>query len=63
MLNEFNLPQMLTINDTAKQTKLSSYFIRQLVLQKKIKFVKSGKKFFVNLNSLRELLNNGEKEI
>lgn len=64
MLNELKLPRMLTIKETAKQTNLSPYFIRQLVLQKNknIRFIKVGRKYLINLNSLVEFLNNGDSE-
>ena len=51
-----NLPQMETINKTAKITNLPKYFVRQLVLQRKIKYVKAGKKYLVNVDNLIEYL-------
>lgn len=56
------IPTMLTIKDTAKTVGLSSYFIRQLILQNKIKFVRSGTKFLINFQSLLDYLNNGDVE-
>ena len=63
-MNIFNqkLPQMLTIKEAAKKAGLKPYFVRQLVLQNKIKYVKSGRKYLINLNSLIEFLNAGENE-
>ena len=55
-----NLPQMETINKTAKITNLPKYFVRQLVLQRKIKYVKAGKKYLVNVDNLIEYLNTGD---
>ena len=60
-LNE-KLPQMLTINEAAKEAGLKTYFVRQLVLQNKIKYVKSGRKYLINLNSLIGFLNAGENK-
>lgn len=55
------IPKMLTINETAKQTGLPAYFIRQCVLQGKIKYIKAGKKYLINLDKLVEFLNDGEE--
>lgn len=57
------IPTMLTIKDTAKTVGLSSYFIRQLILQNKIKFVRSGTKFLINFQSFLNYLNTGEGAI
>lgn len=62
MTGNFELPKMATINECAKIVKLAKYHIRQLVLQGKVKYVKAGKKYLINLNSLIEYLNNGETE-
>lgn len=58
-----NLPQMETINKTAEITNLPKYFVRQLVLQRKIKYVKAGKKYLVNVDNLIEYLNTGDTEL
>lgn len=58
-----NLPQMETINKTAKIINLPKYFVRQLVLQRKIKYVKAGKKYLVNVDNLIEYLNTGDTEL
>lgn len=55
-------PKMLSINQTAQQTGISEYLIRQLVLKKKIKFIKSGKKYLINFDSFIEFLNTGERK-
>lgn len=62
MTGNFELPKMATINECAKIVKLAKYHIRQLVLQGKVKYVKAGKKYLINLNSLVEYLNNGETQ-
>lgn len=53
-------PRMLTIKQTAAETNLSYEFIRQLCLQKKIVFVKTGNKYLINLEKFIDYLN-GEK--
>lgn len=62
-MQELNIPQMATINEAAKITKLAKYFIRQLALQGKIKHVRAGKKILINVDKLIEFLNNGENDI
>ena len=59
-----NLPVMATIKEAAKAVNLSPYCIRQFVLKrnKNIKFIKTGRKYLINLNSLIEFLNNGETD-
>ena len=55
-------PKMATINETAKNVGLTKYHIRQLVLQNKISYVKSGKKYLINVDKLIEYLNTGDNE-
>lgn len=62
MKGNFELPKMLTINECSQVLGLAKYHIRQLVLQKKIKYVQTGKKYLVNFQSLLVYLNNGEIE-
>ena len=60
MHKNFYMPEMKKINQAAEIAGLSKYFVRQLVLQQKIKYVKTGKKYLVNIESLIDYLNNGE---
>ena len=60
MNGNFKVPKMVPIQECAKITKLAKYHIRQLVLQDKIRYVKTGKKYLINLDSLIEYLNKGE---
>ena len=53
---------MATINECAKTVGLAKYHIRQLVLQGKVKYVKAGKKYLINVDSLIEYLNSGEAQ-
>lgn len=62
MKNHFYMPEMKKINQAAEIAGLSKYFVRQLVLQQKIKYVKTGKKYLVNIESLIEYLNNGDSQ-
>ena len=61
-MTEFSkLPKMRTIKQTAQETGLHEHFIRQLVKQNKIVYVRAGNKSLVNLDSLINYLNVGEK--
>ena len=63
MLNKHNtsaLPKMLTIRETAQVTGLHEYFVRQLVKQNRVTYVKAGCKTLINLDRLVEFLNEGE---
>lgn len=51
------VPRMLTIKETAKETGLAEYFIRQLCISGEIVTVKAGSKYLVNLDRLIEYLN------
>ena len=54
---ELHIPTMLSISETAKLLHLSEYFVRQVIKTGKVKSVKSGKKYFVNVDSFVEWLN------
>ncbi len=55
------IPTMLTVNQTAEALNLARHFIRQLVLQDKIKHVRAGKKILINFQGVVEYLNTGGK--
>jgi len=54
----FEIPQMVTIAEAARITRLAKHFIRQLCLTNQIVFVKAGSKYLVNLDKLIDYLNN-----
>lgn len=56
------LPQMKTINQTAQLFGLAKHYIRQLVLNDKVKYVKAGKKYLINFESLITYLQEGENQ-
>ena len=58
-----NLPRMLTINETAKESGLSANFIRQLCVNNRIVFVKAGTKYLINFTKFVEYLNTGDAAI
>lgn len=53
------MPTMLPIKQVAERTGLSYEYIRRLCMQKKIVFVRSGNKYFINMEKFAEFLNNG----
>lgn len=60
MKQEIQILKMLSIAQTAKVIGLTKHYVRQLVLQDKIKYVRSGVKYLVNVDSLINYLNNGD---
>ena len=60
MQREIVIPEMKTISEASKIVGLAKYHIRKLVLQGKIKFVRSGIKQLLNMDSLINYLNNGD---
>ena len=55
------VPRMLTIQQAADETGLSYGCIRKWCLEKRIVFVRSGKKYLMNMDRLGDYLN-GESE-
>lgn len=58
-----NVPTMLTINETAERSGLARHYIRQLCLQNKIRHVKAGNKYLINLEMFIDFLNTGENTV
>lgn len=54
-----NPPRMRTIRQTAAELNLPEFFIRRLVAEDKIVYVKAGSKALVNVDRLVEYLNGG----
>lgn len=59
-MKEIQIPKMLSIAQTAKVIGLAKHYVRQLVLQGKVKYIRSGVKYLLNLDSLINYLNNGD---
>lgn len=55
------VPKMRTIKETAAETGLHEHFLRQLVKQDKIYFVKAGRKILINVDRLYDYLEGGEQ--
>lgn len=60
MIGKFDVPRFGTINECAKMTGLSKFHIRQLVLQSKVKYIRAGTKYLINVGNLVDYLNNGD---
>ena len=57
-----HVPKMLTIDGAAKEFDLPKHFIRQVVLDKRVVYVKAGRKYLINAEKFAEWLNSGEQE-
>ena len=57
-MENVNIPTMLTIKQTAEKTHLSETYLRRLSWKNEICFVRSGKKYLINLEKLCDYLNN-----
>ena len=55
------VPTMKTIQAAADETGLSYDYIRRLIFEGKITYVRAGRKFMVNMEKLVAFLNDGEK--
>lgn len=60
MQRKIVIPEMKTISEASKIVGLTKYHVRKLVLQDKIKYVRSGVKYLVNVDSLINYLSNGD---
>lgn len=56
------VPTMVSINQARNETGLSYEFLRSLIREGKITYIKTGKKFLINLEKLVEYLENGEQD-
>lgn len=54
------MPTMWTINQAKEATGLSYEFLRKLCLQKKVVHIKTGNKYLINAEKLRDYLNGEE---
>lgn len=63
MENTSRMPRMCTLKECVSETGLNYEFLRKLCLQKKIVFIKSGKKYLINLDRLIDFLNGEEIEV
>lgn len=56
------VPTMVSINQARNETGLSYEFLRSLIREGKITYIRTGKKFLINLEKLVEYLEKGEQD-
>lgn len=57
MINNDNLPVMLTVNQTAETFGIAKHHARQLALTGKVRAVRAGTKILINRDSVSEYFN------
>ena len=62
MTSQFAVPIFKTIKETAKITKIAEYRVRKIVKSGRVKYLKAGNKFLINLDNFLEYLKNGDTE-
>ena len=61
MINIVNIvPEMVTIKEATRRTGLSYSLLRNLCLQNKIIYIRTGNKYLINFEKLCDYLNKGE---
>lgn len=60
MAEVLRFPRMVPIKEAAGQTGLSAYYLRGLCRSGRVRYVKVGNKWLVNLGSLTAYLNAGD---
>lgn len=60
MTSNFDVPIFKTINECATFSGLAKYHIRKMLLAGKLKYIKSGNKYLVQVASLVEYLQKGD---
>ena len=60
MNENLKIPLMKTVVQAAEMTGLATYQIRQLVLNNKVRYIKAGSKYLINIDSLIQYLNEGD---
>ena len=55
------VPVMKTIEETAQYFGLPKYFCRRAVMEGKVVYVRTGKKYLINTEKFAEWLNTGEQ--
>lgn len=55
-MNTIKVPTMWTIQQAATETNIAVSHVRKLVAEKKISYIKTGKKYLINAESLCEYL-------
>ena len=53
-------PRMWTVREAVNETGLKDWFIRSLVRQKKIKYIRAGSRILINADGLIQFMEEGE---
>lgn len=61
-MNKINVPTMWTIQEAATETNIAISHVRKLVAEKKIRYIKTGKKYLINAESLCDYLTKCEED-
>lgn len=56
-----NLPRMRTLREAAAESGINYNRLRLICLQDKVVYIKAGKKFLINMDSLASYLNTGDQ--
>ena len=59
-MNDFTVPTMLTIKETASRAGLAQHYVRQLCIERRIVCHRAGNKYIVNWEKFVEFLNRDE---
>lgn len=62
MMNSYTGPMMLMPKQAAEATGCSVYMIRRLIREDVVKYVKSGRRHYINMPSLMEYLSCEQNE-
>jgi len=54
------LPVMMPVSDIVSTFKVSRYLVRMAIVENKIPYIKSGKKYLISRDRFIEYLSNGE---
>lgn len=62
MKEVITVPKMWSVREAATETNTATSFIRKLITGKKIKYIKTGKKYLINAESLCDYLTKCEED-
>ena len=61
-MNEYLIPEMITLREASRRTGLSYDFLRKGCLSGQFIHIRAGSKILINFNKLCDLLNGEDKE-
>lgn len=57
------IPKMMSLTEAAEATGVSYYFLRKLCQEGRVVHIRSGRKYYINMDRLAEFLDTGEKNV